>query len=85
MSHFQVVYGRDSPPLLQLVEEDSKVEEVNIMIKERNLILDELKENLIKAQERIKRVTDKKIREIEFEVGEYVFLKIQTYHFQSLA
>lgn len=85
MSHFQVVYGRDSPPLLQLVEEDSKVEEVNIMIKERNLILDELKENLIKAQERIKRVTDKKIREIEFEVGEYVFLKIQTYNFQSLA
>lgn len=43
MSPFKVVYGREPPPLLKWIEEDSKIQEVSQMIKERNLILDELK------------------------------------------
>lgn len=49
MTPFKVVYKRDPPPFLRLIEESSRVEEVNTMIEERNKILDNFKDNLYKA------------------------------------
>lgn len=46
------------------------------MIREWNLILDELKDNLCKRQKRMKRVADKHKREVEYQVGDSVFLKL---------
>lgn len=57
MSPFKVVYGWDPSSLLRLVEV-LKVNEVNMLIKEKNEILDKLKENLKIAQERMKRLVD---------------------------
>lgn len=85
MSPFKVLNGREPPTLLQLVEKESKVEKVNTMIKEKNLTLDKPKESLTKAQEQMKRMVDKGRREIKVGVGDDVFLKIQPYHFRSLA
>ena len=50
MTPFKALYRRDPPLLFRFVEEQSVVEEVNTQFQERNLILDELKENLVKAQ-----------------------------------
>ncbi|KAD5961140.1 hypothetical protein E3N88_12613 [Mikania micrantha] len=44
-----------------------------------------LKANLQKAQDRMKVQADLKRREISFEVGDYVFLKLQPYRQRSLA
>lgn len=55
------------------------------MIREHDLILDELKNNLSKAKNRMKKLVDKNWREVQFFVGENVFLKLQPYHFRSLA
>lgn len=79
MTLFRVVYGRDPLLLLQLVEEESKVEVVNMVIKERNLILNELKANLSNAYDRMWRFVDKGRRGGNFEVRYYVFLKLQPY------
>lgn len=59
MTHFKVLYGRDPKVLLKLVEKESKVKEVNLMIHMRNEVLDELKDNLHKAQERVKKMMKK--------------------------
>ena len=48
-------------------------------------MLDELKEQLVKAQNRMKALVDKHRREVELLVGEKVFLKIQPYDLKSLA
>lgn len=50
MCPFKTVYGRDSLPLLRLVDETLRVEKVNVMIRERNEVLDKLKENLTRAK-----------------------------------
>lgn len=50
MTPFRVVYGRESPPFLRLVKDESKIKKVKTMIKKRNLILDELKDNLKKLK-----------------------------------
>lgn len=77
--------GRDPPALLRLVEESSANEEIDSHIRERNSVLDELKTNLTKAQERMKRQADLGRRETQFQVGDLVFLKLQPYRFHSLA
>ena len=71
--------------MLRLVEEASKVDEVNVQIHERNHILNELKENLSKAQNRMKKFVDVKRREVSLEVGNLVFVKLQPYRLRTLA
>lgn len=85
MSPFKALYGRDPLTLLSSVEEESKIEKVNVLIREHNAILDELKENLQQAQNRMEKFANRKRREVHFEVGDHVFLKFQPYRFCSLA
>lgn len=85
MTPSKVVHEREPPPLLRLVKDDSKVEEVNALIKERNLILNDLKENLNKAQARMKKNIDRSHRNVSFGIGDSAFLRLQSYHFCLLA
>lgn len=61
------------------------VDEVSRMTTERNLILDELKGNLERAQNRMKQQANKHRRDVQYEVGDIVYLKIQPYKLRSLA
>lgn len=72
-------------PFKEIYRRIRLVQEVNAIIKERNLILDKVKENLYKAQERMKKITNKNRKEVVFVVGDHVFMKVQPYHFCSLA
>lgn len=49
---------------------------------ERDAILDDLKANLIKAQQRMKAMEDSKCREVEFQIG---YLRLQPYRQHPLA
>lgn len=69
-------------PFKEIYRRIRLVQEVNAIIKERNLIFDRVKENLYKAQERMKKITNKNRKEM---VGDHVFMKVQPYHFRSLA
>lgn len=63
----------------------SAVEEVNEQVRTRNLILTELKEHLLQAQQRMKNQVDRHRREVILEVGEMVYLKLRPYKLHSLA
>jgi len=79
------LYGGDPPTLSKGELSPSAVEEVNHMLAERNLTLDELKWQLNKAQDRMRGQANKKRRDVEFQVGDRVYLKLQTYRMKSLA
>ena len=66
-------YGREAPSLLKRDSVPSSIEEVNKLIHETNLMLDEIKEQLVKAQNRMKTQVDKHRRELEFIVEEKVY------------
>ncbi|XP_044476613.1 uncharacterized protein LOC123204119 [Mangifera indica] len=85
MTPFKALYGRDPPTLFRWGSEASKIDEVGAFLQQRDAILLELKQQLHKAQDRMKRQADLKRRELHFEVGEQVFLKIQPYRFRTLA
>lgn len=46
------------------------------MFEERDQLLADLKKNLVVAQNRMKTQADKKRREVEFQVADWVFLKL---------
>lgn len=80
---FKALYGQDPPVLFSGTNKPSAVEEVNVMFTERDQFLADLK-NLLAAQNRMKVQADKR-RQIEFQVDDWVFLKLQPYRLKSLA
>ena len=84
MSPFKALYGRYPPPLLR-GEGGATIEKIQGLMQERNLMLNEVKMYLDQAQLRMKMYANKKRREVEFQLGDKVFLKIQPYRIKTLA
>ena len=61
------------------------MDSIEEMLQVRDAVLDELKVNLLRAQHRMKVTADSKRRELVFEVGNLVFLKLQLYRQSSLS
>lgn len=85
MIPFKAMHGRKAPTILKYFKEGSRVPEVDQLLWERNTILEELKYQLYKAQNSLKRWADKKKRDIIFKMEDNVYLKAQPYKFKSLA
>ncbi|TYK10815.1 Transposon Ty3-G Gag-Pol polyprotein [Cucumis melo var. makuwa] len=82
---FQTVYGRPPPPLISYGDKKTPNDEVEALLKERDLAISALKENLTIAQNRMKKFADSKRRELKFKVGDEVYLKLRPYRQRSLA
>lgn len=84
MSPFEALYGR-APPLMPRYEIGSSiVEEIDAQLQDRDEVLSELKENLQAANNHMKQMADRKRRDIEFQVGDWVFLRLQPYRQKSV-
>ena len=84
-SPFKVVYGRDPPTLLRFERGSTAVAALEEQLLERDAILDDVKAYLLQAQHRMSRYANASRREVEFEVGQLVYLKLQPYRQKSLA
>ncbi|PKI77670.1 hypothetical protein CRG98_001953 [Punica granatum] len=84
MTPFEAVYGRPTPVLVGYEPDSTAINEVEEQIHARDAILRELKSNLAAAQNRMKAATNKYRRDEEFEVGDWVYLKLQPYRQHSV-
>lgn len=84
-SPFEIVYGRPPPHLVRFTSGETVVASLEDQLLERDAMLDDLKAHLILSQQRMKTLEDKHRRDVEFQVGEQVFLKLQPYRQTSLA
>lgn len=73
---FQALYGREPPHLTKYSGRQTSVSSVEEQLIERDVILDELKFNFMKAQQVMKGYADSKMRDISFYVATY-YLKLQ--------
>jgi hypothetical protein len=81
---FEVVYGRPPPPLLRFLSNETKVAAVALELSERDEALKQLKLHLLRAQEQMVSYANKKRRDLSFEIGEWVFLKLRPHRQQSV-
>ena len=82
---FQIVYGRPPPPLVLYGDRKIDNNSVEKLLKERDLVISAFKENLLTAQNNMKKQVDLHRREMKFKVEDEVYLKLQPYRQQSLA
>jgi len=80
-----VVYGREPPPLVWFEKGTTPVSMVEQQLLESDVILDELKAQLLRAQAVMKKRADRERREVKFQVGDLVHLKLRSYCQRSLA
>lgn len=85
LSPFQVIFGKPPPSIPSYVAGSSSVDACDTVLVSRDEILSLLRKNLAKAQARMKENADKNRREVTFDVGDWVYVKLQPYRQISLS
>jgi hypothetical protein len=80
-----LVYDRDPPRLLQYTIGSTRIEAVDKAIQERDVVLQDARARLLQAQQRMKNTYDSGHRELNFEIGAWVWLKLQPYRQLSVS
>ncbi|MCH80642.1 retrotransposon protein, partial [Trifolium medium] len=81
---YEVVYGRTPPVITRWVQGETRVAAVQRELLDRDEALRQLREQLQKAQDRMKQLADRKRCDRSFEVGEWVFVKLRAHRQQSV-
>ena len=84
MSPFEALFSY-APPLFPAFLEATSVPAVNSFLQDRTHLNQLLHENLVMAQNRMKQIVDAHRTERQFDVGDFVYLKLQPYRQSSLA
>ncbi|CAL5346186.1 unnamed protein product [Camellia sinensis] len=79
------VYGQEPPDHTFCLSTPSSVAVVDNWVKERAAIIKTLREHLTQAQQRMKHYADKGRSEREFDIGDWVFLRLQPYKQTTVA
>nr|GEY48135.1 reverse transcriptase [Tanacetum cinerariifolium] len=82
---FKVLYGRDPPRLVSYNRGTAVTAEVDQYLRERGRVLSELRAQYHRAQQVMKSQADAKRRDVEFDVGDLVYLKLRPYLQVSVA
>lgn len=85
MTPFRVLYGRDPPRLLGYDQGAAVTFEVDRHLQDRDRVLGELRDQLVRAQQIMKASAYGKRRDVTFEVGEMVYLKLRPYRQVTVA
>jgi hypothetical protein len=73
---FEVVYGRSPPPILPYKPGTARTKDADALLRSRDDMLAEVRQRLLQAQQLSKRYYDANHRDMEFEVGAWVWLRL---------
>ncbi|KOM57180.1 hypothetical protein LR48_Vigan11g021200 [Vigna angularis] len=82
---FEIVYGRTPPALVCFTQGETHVEVVAADLVDRDEAIRQLEYHLLRAQHQMKKFADKKRRFMQFEVGEWVFIKLRPHRQVTIA
>lgn len=85
MTPFKALYGRDPQTLTRYEPHDNDPPTLQEELKERDKLLQQLKRQLERAQQYMKKQADKHRIDVTLQVGELVLVKLQPYRQQSVA
>lgn len=82
---FEIVYGRPPPSIIQYLPGETQVDSVAAVLSDRDEALRQLKFHLHRAQQTMKKNADKHRRQLEFSVGDWVYVKLRPHRQLSVA
>nr|KYP34190.1 Transposon Ty3-G Gag-Pol polyprotein [Cajanus cajan] len=82
---FEIVYGRPPPSIIQYLPSETQVDSVAAILSDRDEALRQLKFHLHRAQQTMKKNADKHRRQLEFSVGDWVYVKLRPHRQLSVA
>lgn len=82
---FQIIFGKPPPSIPEYLAGTSQVASCDSLLSSREDVISLLRQNLLKAQKRMKKNEDLKRRELSFEVGSWVYVKLQPYRQSSVS
>jgi hypothetical protein len=85
MTPFKALYGRDPPHLIRYEFHNGDPPALQEELMERDRILQQLKANLERAQQYMKKHADKRRLDVVLQVGDLVLVKLQPYRQHSVA
>src|ERR1041385_1776447 len=85
MTPFQSLYGFKPPMIGEVAFPDNISSQLEDFLQNRELAREVIKDNLVKAQARMKFYADNKRKDRQFKVGDMVYLKLQLYRHTSLS
>jgi hypothetical protein len=81
---FEVVYGRPPPPILPVDPAMARTEAAGELLRTHDEMLAEVRQRLVQAQQLAKHYYDVRHREVEYAVGDWVWLRLLHRSTQSL-
>ena len=82
---FVAHYHRVSPPLLRFELGSTPFSAVEDQLRDHDLVSEELKQHLLRAQQKMKASADKKRRDLHFQAEDWVYVNLKPYRHKSLA
>ena len=82
---FEALYGVPPPKFFDYIPSTTKVKAVDTQLHSRQELIVVLKHNLVQAQNAMKLQVDQHRLDRVFEVGDWVYLRLQPYKLQSIA
>lgn len=83
-SPFEIVYDRPPPTIQRYIAGSTNLEALETSLTSRDDILRTLKTNWEKAQRQMKKNADGQRRDISFDIGDWVYIKLQPYRHTSV-
>lgn len=81
---YEVTYGKPHPAISDYLKGSSKNDAVDTMLVTRGTIYATLRKKLLKAQENMKLLADRKRRDVQYEVGQLVYVRLRPHRQHSL-
>ena len=85
MTPFEAVYGRPPPSLLDYVAGTSKIDAIDGILQSWTELISQLQSNITRAQLRMRNQANAHRTDAEFQIDDWVFVKLQPYRQSSVA
>lgn len=82
---YEAMYGQAPPSWKDYIPGSTPIEATDTTLQDRQTMMHVLKTHLQQSQNRMKQLADQHRSERSFEVGQWVYLKFQTYRQQTVA
>ena len=79
LTPYQITYGKEPPSIPQYIQGQSSLEAVDSLLSCRQQLITKLKATILKSQIAMKQHADKHRRDITFEEGSYVYVRLRPY------